>query len=1104
MSNVGQAGRALLLVGAGALAGALLSAALCRRRRPPAPPPVPHDEREGPVQLVMVTDAGQDLDDEMALILLSHLSREGLVDARAVIANLTPAFARARLVRGTLDVLDLHAVPVGIGTDGGSEDAEDSFSAAAPYMASTTGIRSFLLEPGRLLLLRTFREASDGSLTLLCISSLKDVALFLRDNEALFAQKVREVVIMGGATIETVHTSAGASERVVPDTAHNNEFCAQSSHFFYARCQALGVRLIVVSRWAGYACHVSREIYDQMADVGSIIGSRLRNAQRASIQQLWVRACSPADSAARQGLPSRCDREWFLKTFCAGARTSRSGDQPVWDLVLHFSMYDSVALIAAVPSLRRAFLRGVEVPNVPMSTRASQTPEPAPAAEPALEPAPASRARADASTDAADELCARTGRSAQRTPEREASSSTAAFDADAAVDAPGARGARPAHRIIGLNETEHGVSQPEALTSFLKRGYLSGVWADCRVQQVAKLIVVTQLRWDNRTDDQLALVMMRSLVELGIVNVLGIVICPMPGDVSASSRRELARQVREVRSMLRTLGLRHVRVGSHCPCDGAFAPRDDDDDGGAPRGDAERVSGSTSGCALYHGSGGGANEPVAATAAARNARNSHAAADAAVGAGLAAADPAAQPREATAAPVPRATSMPASAIVKLAEPAELGFSEPSEKLLRALEGAFFPLQPLQPLHRRRRLNAALASPLPIFAAPAPAQAGTFGSFGQNDALTSAIVRVAYRERLQTVLALSSGAPPRPPPSLASSRSAPTRLGHIGEAHGRDSGERTDGHVGGDPAAGCAAGSAAPDCIAPDCIAPDCIAADGVDGAGASSGQCIDAANNAPITCDVPDADVADDGGDDGSDGGGGDGGGGGGGDGGGGEGGSGGGDGSRARAPPISRRQRDLLFKLYDEAPTTGVSLVVLASLTAVAAFVRAHTGLFYAKTASVVLVGGAQIEEVTQAGGDALASAPEPNGHPRSPSRCSSKAGLAEAAVNEEGNNRRAGAVDAAGTSGESGAVGTGCESGAAGTSGESGAVGTGCESGAVGTSGESGAAGTGGESLLVPDMEAQNNFLDEEAAIFFYRRCQELGVALIVLSPQLSHACR
>ena len=75
-----------------------------------------------PVPLVLVSDPGQDLDDEMSYIMLRYLVKQGLVELRGIICTLAPAFDRARLCRGTLDLLGLHDCPVGIGTDGGDQE----------------------------------------------------------------------------------------------------------------------------------------------------------------------------------------------------------------------------------------------------------------------------------------------------------------------------------------------------------------------------------------------------------------------------------------------------------------------------------------------------------------------------------------------------------------------------------------------------------------------------------------------------------------------------------------------------------------------------------------------------------------------------------------------------------------------------------------------------------------------------------------------------------------------------------------------------------------------------------------------------------------------
>merc|ERR1719305_783058 len=47
-------------------------------------------------------------------------------------------------------------------------------------------------------------------------------------------------------------------------------------------------------------------------------------------------------------------------------------------------------------------------------------------------------------------------------------------------------------------------------------------------------------------------------------------------------------------------------------------------------------------------------------------------------------------------------------------------------------------------------------------------------------------------------------------------------------------------------------------------------------------------------------------------------------------------------------------------------------------------------------------------------------------------------------------------------------------------------------------------GAAELAPEPSAQNNRLDLQAALSFYKRAQELSVPLVVISRHLSHACR
>ena len=321
-----------------ATSGAGGAPAAPRHHQRPLTPATPDGRCAVPVAII--SDPGEDLDDEMATLLLRCLVDEGTLDPRCVVCNLAPAAARARLMRGTLDMLGLEDVPVGVGSAGGSASHRDTFShLAAGYIAGADAA----VEDGQALLARVFGAARDGSLTLLCISALTDAREFLARNEDLFLRKIREVVIMGGV--------APSAAGLVPDTAANNAFDEAASAALYAALQDLRVPMVVVTREAAYACPVPRRVYDDIAATGSPIGVRLQAAQRTSITALWRR--THASGAERLGLPARCGPAWFLDTFCGGAGSGRGAQDEVWDLVRSFNMYDAVALIAASPRLRR-------------------------------------------------------------------------------------------------------------------------------------------------------------------------------------------------------------------------------------------------------------------------------------------------------------------------------------------------------------------------------------------------------------------------------------------------------------------------------------------------------------------------------------------------------------------------------------------------------------------------------------------------------------------------------------------------------------------------------------------------------------------------------
>ena len=133
---------------------------------------------------VIICDPGNGIDCEVALVQLRAFRDLGHMEPLGVIANTWPSRERARLLRGALDVLGMPDVPVGIGSDGGASDdhTEHSWESAQSYITPSGSEREGSIITGQQLLQTVFERAAPASIALLCTSSLKDAAIFLRDS----------------------------------------------------------------------------------------------------------------------------------------------------------------------------------------------------------------------------------------------------------------------------------------------------------------------------------------------------------------------------------------------------------------------------------------------------------------------------------------------------------------------------------------------------------------------------------------------------------------------------------------------------------------------------------------------------------------------------------------------------------------------------------------------------------------------------------------------------------------------------------------------------------------------------------------------------------
>jgi len=328
-------------------------------------------QKRYPHPAIIITDPGQDLDDEMAMILLRHLAEKDHITPLALVATLHPAKNRARLLKGTMRKLFMENTVVCVGSDGPTSHS-DKFSSTIDYLATDDELEHDTID----VLATQLRDQNPKSVLCICIGQMTDAAELVRQHEELFVDKIKSVTIMGGvedvsASISSAgesllrrSCSTGDGGLLVPDAAHNNMFDMDNARFFYRKVQELGVELNVLSRFTAMACPVPRSIYNTLASSGHPVALRLEKAQRMSIEGLWRRAVAPVGSAERNNLPARCDKDWFCKTFfgsLADEGLLRNAEDSIWDLVEQFNMYDPLTLCYAIPELRQRFFNPLEV-----------------------------------------------------------------------------------------------------------------------------------------------------------------------------------------------------------------------------------------------------------------------------------------------------------------------------------------------------------------------------------------------------------------------------------------------------------------------------------------------------------------------------------------------------------------------------------------------------------------------------------------------------------------------------------------------------------------------------------------------------------------------
>lgn len=269
-----------------------------------------------PENIIFFTDPGRDPDDVAAMEMFGALKSSGHANLLASICTHGEdaiRLQRAQLNKGVLNEFGLGDTPVAVGG-----------SYAYPADAKVLGDHNKLLKPdaahlmadastvrtdAQQVLLESLEAAPDKSVTLLAIAGQTDVAELVASQPELVQQKVKQVVVMGGAkTDASGKVELDADGFVQADTvAYNNTANQTAANQLFRQTQELGITLKLLNRDAAAAAATNPGFYDGAAETGNDVAAYLKKIAIGSLNGLY-------NNLLKGAIPGR-DVKWFFSFF---------------------------------------------------------------------------------------------------------------------------------------------------------------------------------------------------------------------------------------------------------------------------------------------------------------------------------------------------------------------------------------------------------------------------------------------------------------------------------------------------------------------------------------------------------------------------------------------------------------------------------------------------------------------------------------------------------------------------------------------------------------------------------------------------------------------
>jgi len=338
--------------------------------------------------LIIITDAGRDPDDEEALLIALYLMHLGKCNILGIVVNLSPEQSRSLMVRGILDLYaekwedeKIKNIPVAVGTNGLTKAKEINQEENDKLKNKKFSSKEEIKLEGKDLLRRIYcKKQPQKSITLLLISSMKDAWCFIekknwfKTNKKLFKTKTKEVVIMGGAINNNGIYKAD-------NKANNNTFDWDSAVELYKFLYKEKIKTKIIDKTATNATKIDLAYYGILAKYSNDFVDDFLERRKSSLGELLSRIIKYKTNKNKEDIEKVMNPELYMKLFTdktSNSWTSNNceekfknlenkgdiekywNDEELWKCIKGIQFYDSLALFCCFPNFVKNF---VKIPN---------------------------------------------------------------------------------------------------------------------------------------------------------------------------------------------------------------------------------------------------------------------------------------------------------------------------------------------------------------------------------------------------------------------------------------------------------------------------------------------------------------------------------------------------------------------------------------------------------------------------------------------------------------------------------------------------------------------------------------------------------------------